>query len=66
MTIALAFIGVSLLVFGFWSKDTPDINGWAVLCGFVLISVALGTSGSGGGSDCYVDWDGRSNPTVCD
>lgn len=24
------------------------------------------SSGSSGGGDCYTDWDGRSNPTVCD
>lgn len=21
---------------------------------------------SGAGGDCYIEWDGRSNPTVCD
>jgi hypothetical protein len=24
------------------------------------------SSGSHRGSNCYTDWDGRSNPTVCD
>ncbi|MBD9558444.1 hypothetical protein [Ensifer sp. ENS03] len=51
--------------------------GWlAGLLIFIAFAMVLGTfqrlPGIGwrmeamGNSDCYIDWDGRSNPTVCD
>jgi len=40
--------------------------GWLVLFVLFLCLFLLNAVGSGGGgSSCYVDWDGRSNPIVC-
>lgn len=46
--------------------------GAAVAVGLVTMSATAAIPGVGwrieamNNSDCYVDWDGRSNPTVCD
>lgn len=31
-----------------------------------ITSLMFAPVGNGSGSDCYIEWDGRSNPVVCD
>lgn len=64
MTIFLIVISAGLLGFGFWNvKELPSISAASLLAGFILLGLAIGGGVSG---DCYTDWDGRTNPTVCD
>ncbi len=41
---------------------------WGLLvAGIIVFFLVTNTSSDdGGGPDCYTDWDGRNNPTVCD
>jgi hypothetical protein len=32
----------------------------------IFYHYGLGVPSRGGGDDCHVEWDGRSNPDVCD
>lgn len=48
----------------------PDASGFkALIAGGVVLFVAgcvVQPLSKNGGMDCYTDWDGRSNSTVCD
>ena len=46
--------------------DHPGIAGFAVLAVLYTLWVflAMNVDGSSSG-ECYVDWDGRSNPLIC-
>lgn len=49
-------------------KETGDHVGW-IIAAVVASQVALIAAAperKGTGTDCYVDWDGRSNSYVCD
>jgi hypothetical protein len=41
------------------------ILAYAVMLGSFAISPPSSRTGVAG-DDCYIDWDGRSNPTVCE
>lgn len=51
-------------------KKGLDAGGWIfVIFGTMILIILVGkcTEGGGGsGEDCQVEYDGRSNPTVCD
>lgn len=64
------FVGGIMAFAALWTvkgnpKDALVMAAVAVVCGFVWFAVpkkAVTTSPN----DCWTDWDGRSNPVVCD
>lgn len=64
-----AMLGGAACAFVAWAgwNDSPK---YALIALLAVILFAAGTFTTpkriGGGSDCYIDWDGRSNPEVCD
>lgn len=65
MVVVLGLLALAIIIFGFRKVDElPTIGAGAILAGFIILSGAIGWGASGDG--CYVDWDGRSNSTICD
>jgi hypothetical protein len=50
-------------------KRGPQI-GWVIVLAWgtscAILMAYGGHTGAGSGLDCYTDWDGRTNPIVCD
>ena len=67
MNIADSIVGIALAVglVTIWYNLERAFGGVGLIAGLVIIaivSIALNDSSS----DCYVEWDGRSNPMVCE
>jgi len=63
----IGLVGAALVVWAFMLKGLPTLTVWGSMAGFILVVIGLGIGGFGsGGGGCYIDWDGRSNSTVCD
>lgn len=62
VTVLLAYIAAK------WTKlRYGESISIAIAAGIVVLSIGIGiVIGIDHSSRCYTDWDGRSNPTVCD
>lgn len=80
MNLVLALVGIvgvySIAYAAFWSTSNWAPHPWpawkrwllaVVGAGLVLTCLALYVPSPSvdDGDDCYIEWDGRSNPTVC-
>lgn len=66
MALFFALIGGAIIVHAFRLKELPIMTtaGLFIGCVFLILAVVSIDAPSGDG-DCYTDWDGRSNSTVC-
>ena len=55
------FAGIGI---AWWVGRTSGEMGW-IIAAVVTVVISLAAGGIGDG-DCYVDYDGRSNPTICE
>lgn len=58
-----------MTIFGLYDKDDQTFaRGLAglVVCVGLYFAVGHQPASHKSGTDCYIDWDGRSNSTVCD
>ena len=62
--VACFFGGISVVVKRAWNGPSRDRVGRAL--GVLLIGVGVVCLRAASDPNCSVDWDGRSNPTVCD
>jgi len=67
MSLIFAVIGAAFIVCAFRLKGLPIMTatGLFVGCFFLALSASALDVPIGPG-ECYVDWDGRSNSTICD
>jgi hypothetical protein len=56
-------LGVGLIALGYNLERAFGSAG--LIAGFVIIAIVT-IALSDSSSDCHTDWDGRSNPTVCE
>jgi hypothetical protein len=58
---------VVLPLWGFFAVESDGFK-TAMICYMVIWAIAVYApdTGSSGGGGCYTDWDGRSNPLICD
>lgn len=62
-----AAIGIAVLVYSFRLKELPIMTTIGLFIGCIFLVFATVTIDAPvGGPDCYIDWDGRANATVCD
>ena len=67
MSLIFAFIGAALIIYAFRLKDLPIMTTGFLFTGcFCLIIATITMDVPVGSPECWIDWDGRSNPTVCD
>jgi hypothetical protein len=67
MNIADSIVGIALAVglVTIWYNLERAFGGVGLIAGLVIISIVM-IALDNGSSDCYVEWDGRSNPMVCE
>ena len=66
MSLIFAFIGAAIIIYAFRLKDLPIMTTAGLFIGcFFLALAASSIDAPRGSGDCWVDWDARSNPTVC-
>lgn len=63
----MAIGGFSLAFLLYAGSDFPGFKALTPLAVALMIGgCVMQPKTKGGGDNCYTDWDGRSNPTVCD
>ena len=67
MTVFFAILGIGIIVWAFNLKGLPIMTSAGLMAGcFCLIIAAITIDAPIGEPDCWVDWDARSNRTMCD
>lgn len=67
MALLFAIIGGAIIIHAFRLKELPIMTTAGLFIGcFFLTLAAVSIDVPVGEPDCYTDWDGRSNSTVCD
>lgn len=68
----LGIVGLVLALFcvgGFMEDDMAKVGKFGaafVVCGVLILMTAGPSRNSGGSQNCHIEWDGFSNPEVCD
>lgn len=69
LALPVAFLSGGV-AFNAWRKGEPGmvLKAAAVFgaCALIFMVAPKGNLSLSPAGDCYTDWDGRSNPTVCD
>lgn len=67
MALLFALIGGAIIIHAFRLKELPIMTTAGLFVGCVFLTLAaVSIDAPAGNGDCYTEWDGRSNPTVCD
>jgi ABC-type arginine transport system permease subunit len=63
MTTTLIFFGIAAaLLIASTIRESEGLR----IVGIIALVIGIASTGVLGGGDCRTDWDGRSNPTVCE
>lgn len=67
MSWLFAAIAVAVLVYSFRLKGLPILTSIGLFAGCILLVLSVvSIKAPAGKGECWIDWDGRSNSTVCD
>jgi hypothetical protein len=67
MALIFAAIGGAIIIYAFRLKELPIMTTIGLFLGCIfLVFAAVSIKAPDRGGDCHIDWDGRSNSTVCD
>lgn len=67
MALFFAAIGGAIIIYALRLKGLPIMTSTGLFLGCIfLVFAAISIDAPDRGGDCHVDWDGRSNSTVCD
>lgn len=67
MSLIFAAIGIALIIYALRLNGLPIMTSVGMFAGCIfLVLAAVSIDAPRGSGGCWTDWDGRSNPTVCD